>query len=110
MYLLFLIQEQEGIKLINGSYVNGNIYCKYSRNQVTTVQNHDFNLGTTQYHLLLAAGSSLRGTLRKSFRPCKISTLYWIELGERIGYLKGEYLHVLCSSITFNLWTRLDSL
>ncbi|XP_046662444.1 putative ferric-chelate reductase 1 homolog [Homalodisca vitripennis] len=51
---------QEGMTLLNGSYTDGTIYCRLSRDLVTTVEGTTFNLAQDQYYLLLAAGSSLK--------------------------------------------------
>lgn len=55
-------QEQEGIQLKNSSFVNGNVYCRFERDTVTTVEGEVFNLATDQYNLLIAAGTSATGT------------------------------------------------
>ncbi|KAM7341744.1 putative ferric-chelate reductase 1 homolog isoform 2-T2 [Cochliomyia hominivorax] len=51
---------QNTARLIEGSFVNGVIYCKVERDPVTKVGNHVFDLQNNKYYLLVAAGSSLK--------------------------------------------------
>ncbi|PNF24839.1 putative ferric-chelate reductase 1 [Cryptotermes secundus] len=51
---------QDGISLKNSSFVDGTIYCKFMRDPITNVENTEFNLAKDKYHLLVAAGSSVR--------------------------------------------------
>jgi hypothetical protein len=43
--------------------VDGTIYCKFMRDAVTKVENREYNLAKDKYHLLIAAGSSVRGKI-----------------------------------------------
>jgi hypothetical protein len=43
--------------------VDGTIYCKFTREAVTKVEEREFDLAKDKYHLLIAAGSSLRGKI-----------------------------------------------
>jgi hypothetical protein len=53
--------------------VDGTIYCKFMREAVTKVEGREFNLAKDKYHLLIAAGSSLRGKiLFKMFLPITV--------------------------------------
>jgi len=54
------LQFHDGIVLKNSSFVDGTIYCKFMREAVTTVEDRRFDLAKEKYHLLVAAGSSLR--------------------------------------------------
>lgn len=54
------LEDHDGVSLINGTFSDGNIYCKFSRDEVTTVMGKEFNLASRNYNLLLAAGSSLK--------------------------------------------------
>jgi len=54
------LQFHDGIALKNSSFVDGTIYCKFMREAVTKVENREFDLAKDKYHLLVAAGSSLR--------------------------------------------------
>lgn len=50
--------------------MDGTIYCKFTREAVTKVEDKEFDLAKEKYHLLIAAGSSLRGKiLFKVFLP-----------------------------------------
>ncbi|XP_054279295.1 putative ferric-chelate reductase 1 homolog [Macrosteles quadrilineatus] len=51
--------NQDGINLLNSSYIDGSIYCRVSREIITNVQGTTFNL-QNPYYILLAAGSSLK--------------------------------------------------
>lgn len=53
------LEDQDGISLVNGTYSDGTIYCKFTRDEVTTVEGKEFNLASRNYNLLLAAGSLL---------------------------------------------------
>lgn len=53
-------KNQLGIDFINGSYVDGVLYCMFTRDPMTTVEGTTFDLINNQYHLLVAAGSSLK--------------------------------------------------
>lgn len=52
--------NQDGINLMNSSFVDGAIYCKYSHTMKSSVENQEFDLAKDKYFLLLAAGSSLK--------------------------------------------------
>lgn len=54
------IDNQDGITLLNSSYSDGTVYCKFTRDEVTTVEGVEFNLASRNYYLLLAAGSGLK--------------------------------------------------
>jgi hypothetical protein len=43
--------------------VDGTIYCKFTRETVTKVENKEFDLAKEKYHLLIAAGSAVRGKI-----------------------------------------------
>ncbi|XP_063239185.1 putative ferric-chelate reductase 1 homolog [Bacillus rossius redtenbacheri] len=49
----------KGISLLKASYVDGDIYCQFTREKVTSVRNTTFNLVSQKYHLLVAAGTLL---------------------------------------------------
>ncbi|CAH0382734.1 unnamed protein product [Bemisia tabaci] len=51
---------ENGITLLNGTYVDGTIYCKLIRDPVTTVKGKVFDLTRDEYNVLLAAGSTLK--------------------------------------------------
>lgn len=54
------LQVHDGIVLKNSSFVDGTIYCKFMRDAVTKVEDREYNLAKDKYHLLIAAGSSVR--------------------------------------------------
>ncbi|XP_031639436.1 putative ferric-chelate reductase 1 homolog isoform X2 [Contarinia nasturtii] len=51
---------QKFIRLLDASYIDGVIYCRISRDARSTIYGKEFNLINTQYHLLVASGSSLK--------------------------------------------------
>uniref|UniRef100_A0A1B6DIZ9 Ferric-chelate reductase 1 homolog n=1 Tax=Clastoptera arizonana TaxID=38151 RepID=A0A1B6DIZ9_9HEMI len=53
-------KRQLGINLLNGTYVDGILYCRFTRDPRTIVEDVTFDLVNDQYHILLAAGSSVR--------------------------------------------------
>ncbi|XP_050442083.1 putative ferric-chelate reductase 1 homolog isoform X2 [Adelges cooleyi] len=55
-----LTQSQNGITLLNSSYIDDTIYCNVAREPVTKVEGVTFDLIRTKYNLLLAAGTSLK--------------------------------------------------
>ncbi|KAK9497211.1 hypothetical protein O3M35_004571 [Rhynocoris fuscipes] len=52
--------SQTGLKLINGNTTNGVIYCEFTRETVTVVEQKTFDLMNNKYIILLASGSSLK--------------------------------------------------
>ncbi|KAK4883790.1 hypothetical protein RN001_000061 [Aquatica leii] len=52
--------NQEGIRLLTGSFVDDTLHCRILRDAKTTVNNVVFDLIKNKYHLLIAAGSSLK--------------------------------------------------
>jgi DOMON domain. len=65
-----VFQDHHGIFLKNSSFVDGTIYCKFTRKAETNVEDRKFDLAKEKYHLLIAAGTSLRGKiLFKVFLP-----------------------------------------
>lgn len=59
--ILSILQRQSGINLLNGTYVDGTLYCRFIREVKTVVEGKTFDLLNDQYHILLSAGSSLKG-------------------------------------------------
>lgn len=57
----FFSQNQNGLRLLNTSAVDGIIYCAVERDAVTKVEGVEYNLIKNKYVLLLAAGTSLKG-------------------------------------------------
>uniref|UniRef100_A0A1A9WDX6 Ferric-chelate reductase 1 homolog n=1 Tax=Glossina brevipalpis TaxID=37001 RepID=A0A1A9WDX6_9MUSC len=53
---------QNTARLVESSFINGVIYCKVERDQITKVRNHEFDLVNKKYFLLLASGKSLKDT------------------------------------------------
>lgn len=47
--------------MMNSSFIDGTIYCKFSRDVNTVIENEIFDLSNDKYFLLLAAGNSLKG-------------------------------------------------
>ncbi|KAL1114933.1 hypothetical protein AAG570_007756, partial [Ranatra chinensis] len=52
--------NQAYINLVNGSVVDGYIYCKFTRQILTTVEQKSYDLTKDKYFLLLASGSALK--------------------------------------------------
>jgi hypothetical protein len=50
------------MRLLDASYQDGTIYCKFERDSVTSVQNTDFDLINQQLHLFLVTGTKLKPT------------------------------------------------
>lgn len=53
-------KNQLGINFINGSYVDGVLYCMFTRDPKSSVEGKTFDLINDKYHILVAAGSSLK--------------------------------------------------
>lgn len=51
---------QNIIRLLQGSYEDGVIYCRIERIALSQVQGHTIDLVNNKYHLLVASGSSVR--------------------------------------------------
>lgn len=52
---------QNDARLLDGQLQNGQIYCKVQRTPRTTANGRTFDLANEKYHLLVAAGKSLKG-------------------------------------------------
>ncbi|KAF2879335.1 hypothetical protein ILUMI_26846 [Ignelater luminosus] len=55
-----ITNPQFGIQLLNATSADGTLYCKVLRNTKTTVNNKEFDLVKSQYHILIAAGTTLK--------------------------------------------------
>lgn len=53
--------QQNIIQLIEGSIVDGTIYCKVERSSFSTVRGQDFDLINQKFHLLVATGQEVHG-------------------------------------------------
>ncbi|CAH1392643.1 unnamed protein product [Nezara viridula] len=51
---------QTGINMLNSTFIDGTIYCKFSRDVNTVIENEIFDLSNDKYFILLAAGSSIK--------------------------------------------------
>ena len=51
------MQSKEGLSNIEAKAIDGNLYCKFSRESSFTVNNIDFDLKNS-HHLLLSLGSA----------------------------------------------------
>ena len=51
------------IRLVDGSFRDGVIYCKVDRIAVGTVVDQEFDLHNQQYHVLVAIGRGFTGIL-----------------------------------------------
>ncbi|XP_037045827.1 putative ferric-chelate reductase 1 homolog [Bradysia coprophila] len=51
--------EQDIIEQINGTYIDGKIYCKIRRDKATHILGHEFNLAWADFHFMLATGTGL---------------------------------------------------
>ena len=49
------------VSLRHSKYLDGSIYCKFTRDPVTTVKGKEYDLVQEKYYLLLASGTSLKG-------------------------------------------------
>lgn len=61
--LLLPPQDQEGVELLEGSFYDGDLYCKVNHVAKIAVQDKEYDLNNNEYHLLLAAGSALKRKL-----------------------------------------------
>ena len=52
---------QSALTLINSSFENGNIYCTFTREKITTVEGKIYDLSKDKYVLLIAGSTSLNG-------------------------------------------------
>ncbi|KAL0279216.1 UNVERIFIED_CONTAM: hypothetical protein PYX00_000821 [Menopon gallinae] len=55
-----LNELNDKLNLLSSRYDNGKLYCKFSRDTVTTVKGKRYDLANDEYYLLLAAGTSLK--------------------------------------------------
>lgn len=60
---------------MESTYKNGKIFCKFSREEQTTIGDIDYHLSRDKYHLLLASGSSTDGQYLKNFDLSIITTI-----------------------------------
>lgn len=56
------MQPQNIIQQLEGSLVDGTIYCKVQRNALSTVRGQEFDLVNNRFHVLIASGSSVEST------------------------------------------------
>ncbi|XP_025420155.1 putative ferric-chelate reductase 1 homolog [Sipha flava] len=54
------LSNQNGIILLNSSFIDGTIYCNVVRDAVARVEGTNFDLIRNKYYLLIAAGTSLK--------------------------------------------------
>lgn len=52
---------QNTVTLVNSSSENGNIYCTFTREKITTVEGKIYDLSKDKYFLLIAGGTELKG-------------------------------------------------
>ncbi|XP_008208684.1 putative ferric-chelate reductase 1 homolog isoform X1 [Nasonia vitripennis] len=55
-----IAKPSNSVDLLSGSAQDGILTCRFSRNKITVVEGRQFDLVSKPYHLLLAAGSSLK--------------------------------------------------
>lgn len=60
-------QDQEGVELLEGSFYDGDLYCRVHHVAKLQVQDKEYDLNNNEYHLLLAAGSALKRELYREF-------------------------------------------
>lgn len=56
-----LNELNDKLNLISSRYDSGKLYCKFSRDTVTTVKGKRYDLANDEYYFLLASGTSLKG-------------------------------------------------
>lgn len=49
------------VALKHAKYADGSLYCKFTRDVVTTVNGKEYDLANEEFYLLLAAGTGLKG-------------------------------------------------
>ncbi|XP_014245063.1 putative ferric-chelate reductase 1 homolog [Cimex lectularius] len=52
--------DQSGVQVVTTKYDNGEIYCEFTRDVVTVVQQNTYDLAKDNYNILLVSGSSLK--------------------------------------------------
>lgn len=62
---------QNIIRQIEGSLVDGTIYCKVERSAVSTVRGQDFDLINQRFHLLVASGHEAHGKEHSPMYPLR---------------------------------------
>lgn len=65
---------------MNSTYIDGTIYCNVLREPVTRVEGVNFDLMRNKYFLLIAAGTSLKGTPRDSNNLFYCSVVVTVEV------------------------------
>lgn len=53
---------QDILQLLESSFIDGKLYCKFRRQTVSMVKGVTFDLANNQYNLMVVAGSSMKGT------------------------------------------------
>lgn len=67
----FVFQPQDIITLLDASFIDGTIYCKFERDPVTIIRDKEFDLIKNKYYLMLALGTAV---LRNYFHILRIQT------------------------------------
>lgn len=52
---------QDILQLLESSFVDGKLYCKFKRQTVSEVKGMVFDLANSKYNLMVVAGSSMKG-------------------------------------------------
>lgn len=52
---------QDIVQLLESSVIEGKLYCKFTRDAVSTVKGQTFNLITNKYNLMVVSGSEMKG-------------------------------------------------
>lgn len=76
------------ITQLNGSYVDGTIYCKMEREALTTILGREFDLNNNRYHLLVAIGDIVHDD-SVGYHFQRLASSQAILLGE-VQYLRGR--------------------
>lgn len=57
--LIWILQNQTIIRLVESRFENGRIYCQVERDPLTTIEGLTFDLVNDKHYLLLASGSEV---------------------------------------------------
>lgn len=52
---------QDIVQLKGSSVINGKLYCKFTRDVVSTVMGRTFDLANNKYNLMVVSGDSMKG-------------------------------------------------
>lgn len=66
-YVSRIDSPQDILQLLESSFVDGKLYCKFRRQALSVVKGINFDLITNQFNLMIVAGSSMKNANRVGF-------------------------------------------